>query len=183
MTMKIYKLAMPKMSRTTLQLFCEKNNIDIDSVNFLGGGDFGEAYGYQNKVIKITSDPNEYKIAKELVGYENKPIAKIFQVDKINGDYIILMEKVEQRNNIEDMYYEVERLAEEQDTDIENLDLDDLDDLDVSPELKDFAESLQWIYYFQRNLGLMQLDIKPENLGYNEKNELVCFDMTDHGGF
>ena len=174
--MKIYRLAI-SFGRETLKLFCEKYNINLEEVHYLGGGDFGEAYEHKENVIKITTDKTEYNFSKELVGYQNKPIAKIKLVDEIKNDYFILMEKVEQKQEIENMFYEIERLAEENDSGIEYLDLDDIDN--ISPELKEFGDSLQWIYDFQRRLGIQRADIKPENLGYNKEGELVCFDISD----
>lgn len=176
--MKIYKIAV-SFNKNSFMEFCKKHNIDIDELNYMGSGDFGSAYEYNDQVIKITSDKQEFEIAKNLVGKQSACMAEIFYVDMVGGNYFIVMEKLEQPSEIEDLFYQLLLYCEENETDIEEVDVDEIED----PQLKKFADELQCIFYSQRNLvGIMRPDISPENLGYNSKNELKSFDATDTSG-
>lgn len=171
--MRVYKIS---EYTDPLETFCNKHDYNYEELSWLGKGDFGEAYlTPDNKVVKVTTDKKECSIAKELMNQVNGPFAKVFLVEIINGSCFILQEYVDTNSEIEDLYYQAENYVQEQGEDIETIDIDDIED----NTLKQFIDELQWIYDFQRRMGIMGADIRPENLGRNSDGELVCFDITE----
>lgn len=79
--------------------------LGFNYLKFIGMGDYGMAYDVNgNKVLKITTDENEYKIANYLRGKNTKYLIEIYDVRKISDDktnsalYSIVMDKVEKLN-------------------------------------------------------------------------------------
>jgi serine/threonine protein kinase len=174
--MNIYKSIKKHSIANALDSFCKKHNYSIDALEWLGKGDFGNAYlTPDKKVIKDTTDKKEYAIAQQLLNIVNGPFAKIYDAQQINNSYFMLQEYVYTDSRIEDLYNMAENYAYEQGEDVETVDIEDLED----EELKKFIDELQWIYDFQRRIGIMGTDIKPENLGYNADGELICFDISE----
>ena len=94
--------------------FYSKHGIVKDNLQYLGSGDFGEAYlTKDNKVLKITTSFTEYKYAKELIGHSRQfpNFAEIYDVGKDGHEYYILQEYLEEESKIEDMFYEIGRAS------------------------------------------------------------------------
>lgn len=81
-------------------LMKKEYNINVETLDFLGSGSFGVAYGEykilgQDRVIKITTDPDEVSISKKLVGKKNKNLADIYGVHHVSKDlYLIIQERL-----------------------------------------------------------------------------------------
>jgi len=163
-----------------LYIFADNHNIPEEDITWLGEGDNGIAYETNDhRVIKQTSNKNEFDIASKLLKdqTDETPFAKIYAVEKINSYYFILEEKVKQNNKLENLYYQAQEIWESQGLDILNLDNIDLDDVE-DQQIIDFINELSHIafhYRFYANIP----DLWLNNLGYNQNNQLVAFDLTD----
>lgn len=76
------------------------NKMKISNATYLGSGASGDAYQFDNRVIKFTKDIKEARFAQKLAGKNFAHIANIYKVSRYAekaGDwiYIILMEKLQ----------------------------------------------------------------------------------------
>ena len=163
--------------------FYKANNIDPDELNYLGSGDFGEAYSIgDGRVLKKTSSKNEFRLAQQM---ENKNIpvlsavANIYKTAIINGQMLIILEEVEEDSYIEDLFYELQNHLNEQGLPIQYLDNLDTDDIEISEELEKFMGGVSDIIRAYRYLGVEASDIKPDNMGYAQDGTLKTFDVDD----
>jgi len=169
----------------TINDFYIENNIDEDKLSYLGEGDFGTAYSIgDGRVLKLTSSNSEFDIAKKLESlHDNKNIesfAKIFKTDIIKNQKYIILEELEIDSNIENLFYELQELLEQQGLPIQYLDNFDDSDLDISNELQEFINGIVGINHAYRYIGIEASDIRPENLGYSlTTHELKAFDIED----
>lgn len=88
------------VSKIIIRDLCQKLNLDVNNIEFLASGYYGNAYKVGDKVLKITTDKDEAKSVYELIKNKtiNSGIVKYYSVNmyKIKKDYvyIILMEYV-----------------------------------------------------------------------------------------
>jgi len=183
--MNWYKISQNRYT-SPLELYAKSIGVDSSFFHYMGKGDFGEAYETDNgQVLKITSSPSEVDIAKKLIG-KNTAFAQIYDVKKINGYNFILQEKLEQDDNIENKFYQIQNLLEEQGLPIQYLGYLDEDELApedkiLYQELSSFINDIENINREYRNLGIEASDIRPENLGYDKNGNLKAFDIDDKG--
>jgi hypothetical protein len=167
----------------TIDNFYTENNINPDNLNYLGSGDFGEAYSIgDGRVLKKTSSKNEFNLAKQMEGKDIpvlKSIAKIYKTDIINGQMLIILEELEEDSHIEDLYYELQNYLDEQGLHIQYIANLDTDELNISDELQNFMNDLDGIIRAYRYLGVEASDIRPENMGYSKEGKLKAFDIDD----
>ena len=165
--------------------FYRENNIDPDNLSYLGSGDFGEAYSVgDGRVLKKTTSKKEYEIASELVGKDYDNLANIYAVGEIKlfnypTQYLIVLEEVEEDSNIENSYYQLEELTNEQGISMEYLHYLETDELDLDDEMIDFISQIEDIYRICHNLGIVSPDIRPENLGIGKNGKIKLFDIDD----
>lgn len=167
----------------TMADFYLENNIDPDELSYLGRGDFGEAYSIgDGRVLKKTSSKNEFNLAKEMEG-KNIPaldsLAKIYKTDIVNGKMLIILEELIEDSNIEDLFYELESLLDEQGLPVQYIDHLDTDGIEISKELQSFMGGLDGVIRAYRYLGVEASDIRPENMGYSVDGKLKAFDVDD----
>lgn len=79
----------------TMVLDYLEQNFDIKNaaLEYIGNGNYGYAFAVDNKVVKITSDSCEYKIAESLCGKKNNYLADIYGTYKINQRYFIIVQE------------------------------------------------------------------------------------------
>jgi len=170
-----------------LELYAKSIGVDLSFFHYMGKGDFGEAYETDNgQVLKITSSSSEVEIAKSLMGRNTTHFAQIYDVKKINGYNFILQEKLEHNTDIENKFYQLQNLLEQQGLQIQYLGYLDEDELTsedkiLYQELSSFINDLENINRAYRNLGIEASDIRPENLGYDKNGNLKAFDIDDKG--
>lgn len=160
----------------------DRNNIDKENLSYLGKGDFGVAYYVDDdKVLKITTSKNEYELAKKIKLNPCGNFVKIFDIDEINGEYYILQELLDTDSDIENLFYELDYILNQQNLPIQYVHMLDYDELDydISDELKNFINDIEDINRCYRNLGIEASDIKYENLAYDENGKLKAFDIQD----
>lgn len=170
-------------SAKTIDDFYLENNINPDDLSYLGRGDFGEAYSIgDGRVLKKTSSKNEFNLAKEMEG-KNIPalnsFAKIYKTDIVNGQMLIILEELTEDSDIEDLFYELESLLDEQGLQVQYIDYLDTEGIEISKELQSFINDLEDIVNAYRYLGVEASDIRPENMGYSEDGKLKAFDIDD----
>jgi serine/threonine protein kinase len=163
--------------------FFIKNNIDHEELHHLGSGDFGEAYSIgDGRVLKITSSKSEFNFAKELVG-KNFPaldgFVDFYDASIVEGEYYIIMEELEEGSGIEDLYYQVEELLNNEGLPIQYLHYLDTDEMDLDEDVLKFINDMDDINHSYRYLGIEASDIKPDNLGVDKNGKIKAFDIDD----
>lgn len=166
-----------------MEEFYLENNIDSDNLQYLGKGQFGEAYSIgDGRVLKITSSKREFEIAKELEN-NDAPIlesfAKIYKTEIVENQKIIILEELLQDSDIENLYYELEHYLSEQGLPIQYVSHLDIDELQISEKLNKFINDLEDVIRAYRWLGIEASDIQPDNLGYSKDGILKAFDIDD----
>jgi len=175
-------------STDDLETFLRNEDIEFNSVNYLGEGEYGTAYSLGNgKVFKLTNSANEFEIAGQIL---HKKIPGIVQYhdrgwysDKPTIYYIV-MDEVDTDSSIEDMFYRVELILTTQDLDISQINYFDEDEYDGSegdldPDTLKFMNELHTIYRSCQGLGIRVPDINYGNLGYDASGTLTAFDLQD----
>lgn len=172
-----------KEAPKTINDFYRENNINPDELNYLGKGDFGEAYSIgDGRVLKTTSSKNEFNLAKQIEGKDIPVLdsfAKIYKTDVVDGRMFIILEELEDDSNIEDLYYELSYFLDEKGLPIQYIHHLDTDEIEISDELKSFIDDVDDINRAYRYLGVEASDIKPENMGYSKDGKLKAFDIDD----
>lgn len=182
--MKMFKQFVNENIQTkSIHDFYLENNINPDDLQYLGNGDFGEAYSIgDGRVLKKTSSDNEFKLAKEMECKDIQvlsSIAKIYKTDIINGQKYIILEELEQDSRIEDLYSELSYYLDEQNLPIQYINYLDNDNIDISDELQKFINDIEDINNAYRYLGIEASDISSDNLGYDKNGKLKAFDIDD----
>jgi hypothetical protein len=160
------------------------DTIDFDNIFFLGKGDFGKAYSIENNmVLKLTNSKKEYEIANEILNsnsnlYKNA-FAHIYETGKHDRYYYIIMEELDTDSNIENLYYELEEILNEQGLPIQHVNYLEYDENDISEDLQKFINEIGYINRAYNNLGIYASDIKYDNLGYDKEGNLKAFDIDD----
>jgi hypothetical protein len=181
------------LSKIELGDICQKLNIDINKVKFLSSGSYGNAYSFDNKVLKVTTDKREAKMASDLIKNANISVVKYYNVFRYQSKglmlWVIIMDRVEVLNDFIDKmkydqgYKSLVDLA----TDIifynwGSLEKEEyINGIEEEYNLdKPFSKKLVtqiWNCYFNLK-DLPKLDFHNYNLGYNSDGELVLFDAT-----
>ena len=170
--------------------FFKLNNIDPNGLNYLGSGDFGEAWDIGNdRVLKVTTSKSEFDIATNLVGKEKQfdSFAKIYTTSIIDNDYVIIVELLEIDSEIENMFYFVMQMLDSQSLPIQYIDHLDYDEIseEISEEIDHFIQGISNIATDYRNLGIEASDIRSENMGWGKdstgRTVLKAFDIEDRG--
>ena len=161
------------------------NDINPDNLSYLGSGDFGEAYSIgDGRVLKKTSSLKEFEIATELVGKIIPGLANIYSVGIVKlynypANYYIILEELEEDSSIEDMWYELSNILDEKGFDISTLHYIDSEELGLENDMILFINSIEDIYRACANNGIDIPDIRPENLGRDERGDIKLFDIDD----
>lgn len=171
------------MGSKTKEEFFKEMNIDPDELNYLGKGEFGEAYSTNDgRVVKTTSSKSEFDIAKQLENNKSKAFdsfAKIYKAEIVQGRYYIIMEELEEDSEIEELYYELENYLNEQDLPIQYIEYLDFENIEINEKLEKFISDIKDINSAYRHLGVEASDIRPENLGYSKDGKVKAFDVDD----
>lgn len=170
-------------------MFFKKYHIDPDESHYLGRGDFGMAYEIDgNRVLKITSSKQEYELAKYLIGKQNTfdTFVEYFVAEEIDGRYWIIMEKLEEDPQIENLYYSLDHLLQEAGYSMGEIEYFDEEEYEqengeIDEDLKDFFHTIKAIKYDYNRLGIKSPDIKPDNLGVDKHGDIKAFDISGRG--
>lgn len=180
---KLLRESLLKEDVLTKDEFFIKYGIDEDDLSYLGSGDFGKAYSVgDGKVLKITNSKSEFGFAKEIAG-KNIPaldgFADIYVAEKVDNQYYIIMEELDEDSDIEDLYYQVEELLSNEGLPIQYLHMLDTDELELDDDLLKFISDIEDINRSYRYLGIEASDIKPDNLGVDKNGKVKAFDIDD----
>lgn len=172
-----------------LENFLRDNEIEFNSINWLGSGEYGNAYSLGNgKVFKITNSQSEFEIAGQLWGKNIPGLVQIFERGWYREDkpvlYYILMEELDTDSSIEDMFSRVEMILTTQGLDISQTGSFDEEEYDGSEgeldeETLKFMDDLATIYRSCTQLGIRVPDVNYGNLGYDSTGNLKLFDVQD----
>ena len=181
------------LSKIELGDICQKLNIDINKVKFLSSGSYGNAYSFDNKVLKVTTDKREAKMALDLIKNVNISVVKYYNVFRYQAKglmlWVIIMDRVEGLNDFFNKmkYGRVYESLADLATDIIFYNWGSLEKEDYINSIeeeynldKPFSKKLVtqiWNCYFNLK-DLPKLDFHNFNLGYNSDGELVLFDAT-----
>jgi hypothetical protein len=186
-----------KISKIELEGICNKIGISSSNVRFLSSGCFGNAYTYGDKIIKITTDKNEARVAYDLIGKDNLLIVKYYRVYKYVNFYVILMDRVvpikdylKSINHFDINWMFIWDLTETLCKNWNNIDKDryieEVYKLYKSENrkwnivgIKKFLLDGVWDIY--ESIRAHYIDLHPDNLGIKDGN-LVCFDLTSASG-
>jgi hypothetical protein len=147
----------------------------------MGKGDYGTAYsiGDEDKVLKITTSYSEFEIAKQLINHTLPGFVQFYDAAEIDGKYYIIGEKVDTDSKIEDLFYELSNLLEEQNVPIQYIEYFDEEGIEINDELRKFIDDIKTINHSYRMIGIEASDLRPENLGYDNNGNLKAFDIED----
>lgn len=172
-----------------LENFLQDNEIEFNSINWLGSGEYGNAYSLGNgMVLKITNSPSEFEIAGQL-WHKNIPgLVQVYERGWYREEkpvlYYIVMEELDTDSSIEDMFSRVELILSTQGLDISQTSSFDEDEYDGSegeldPNTVKFMDGLDTIYRSCSSLGIRVPDVNYGNLGYDASGNLTLFDVQD----
>ena len=165
----------------TLENFYIKNNINPDELSYMDKGDFGTVYsiGDTDKVLKITTSYSEFEIAKQLINHSLPGFVQFYDAAEINNKYYIIGEKVDTDSRIEDLYYDLSNMLEEQNLPMQYLEYFEEDNFEINDEMRKFINAIKDINHSYRMIGIEASDLRPENLGYDNNGNLKAFDIED----
>tara|TARA_B100002019_G_C21225264_1_gene577038 strand:+ start:897 stop:1493 length:597 start_codon:yes stop_codon:yes gene_type:complete len=163
-----------------------EKNLTYNDLTFLGSGDNGEAYKTESgKVIKITSDKNEFLYATRLINNTSESNIDVYNTIEGNDRLYIIMEEINTDSNIEDLFnelYNIYTYFNDIDT-ILDIDLDEVEDQDIfiSNESKKMLEDLIESSLFYEKIGIPSyaLDIQPDNIGIKNNGKYILFDQRN----
>ncbi len=185
--MKLYKLYEEVLGEEYNTLskeeFFRQNNIDPEELSYMGSGDFGEAHSIgDGRVLKITRSKSEFDFAKQLVGKDIPALdgfVNFYVANIVDNQYYIIMEELEEDYDIEDLYYVLEDLLNDEGLPIQYLHMLDTDELNLDEDMLKFISDMEDINYSYRYLGIEASDIKPDNLGVDKNGKIKAFDIDD----
>jgi len=181
----IKKLLREGLETTTLSKedFFQQNNIDSEELSHLGSGDFGDAYSIgDGRVLKVTRSKSEFDLAKQLAGKDVPALVgfvNYYAADIVDNQHYIIMEELEEDGHIEDLYYQLDELVNEQGFPIQYLHMLDTDELELDEDILKFISDIEDVNYSYRYLGIEASDIKPDNLGVDKNGKVKAFDIDD----
>jgi hypothetical protein len=187
--MQKYITLMEGTNWSQLENFLRDNEIEFMSVDWLGSGEYGNAYSLGNgKVFKTTNSESEFEIAGQLWNKNIPGLVQVFDRGWYQEErpklYYIVMEELDTDSSIEDMFSRVEMILTTQGLDISQTGSFDEDEYDGSEgeldaETIKFMDDLTTIYRSCRNLGIRVPDVNYGNLGYDSTGHLKLFDVQD----
>lgn len=152
--------------------------IGLENEGWLNNGENGNAYTISdNKVIKITSDHNEFISTYKISKSDNPNLPKIYDMRIFpNGELGIFMEELV-TDGIEELYREAESIAQDQDVySILDIEIEEIENKD--PEVIKFIKDIIQSQYMYQLEGINDFDIQPNNIGLNSKGNYILFDQT-----
>jgi hypothetical protein len=172
-----------------LKRFLNNEEIEFNSVDWLGSGEYGNAYSLGNgTVLKITNSENEFSLASQIKNNQLPGLVKIYRWGWYNEDkpklYYILMDELDTDSSIEDMFSRVEMILTTQGLDVSQTGSFDEDEYDGSEGPLDsdtikFMDDIATIYRSCNYLGIRTPDVNYGNLGYDTSGNLTLFDIQD----
>lgn len=172
-----------------LENFLRNNKIEFNSVDWLGSGEYGNAYSLGNgTVLKITNSESEFEIAGQLLNKNIPGLVNVFDRGWYRDEkpklYYIVMEELDTDSSIEDMFSRVEMILTTQGLDISQTGSFDEEEYDGSEgeldgETLKFMDDLTIIYRSCAQLGIRVPDVNYGNLGYDSTGHLKLFDVQD----
>ena len=178
----LIKKVVKELKEETIANFYAKHSIDPEEMTYLGKGDFGEAYSIGNgMVLKITSSKSEFNLAKELQTNPREALVRIYDTEIVDNNMMIIEEELEEDSNVENLFYQLLNILDEQGLPIQYVGNLDIDELNEQPdeEMIRFMDQIDDINRAYRSLGIEASDIRPENLGYDKNRILKAFDIDD----
>jgi hypothetical protein len=143
-------------------------------VRSLGEGMWGIAYlTGDGKVLKITSDIQEVKIAKMLMNFAPyEPFAQVYETGEIGDNlYYVLKEKVRPLSEEEIvLFYDMVTNSSGYDFEEKFLSMHTPEDLIKLTKFNEYMNEVS-------NYGFNDV-LSPYNIGYNDQGNLVCFDPS-----
>ena len=185
--MKIWKIASP-LPFGTIPVEEGENKVDnllserdvqrLDNIyhfkNHLGGGSFGIAFStFDGKVVKITTDRQEYISALELVGNAWKKYApfakfyKAFQLHKGMEIFVIVKEMITPLTEEEQNMFSI--FTNEFDSNIDNVPEEFSAKMSLFEDIDNYINDVQNYTQYADNLN-------PGNIGRNSNGQLISFD-------
>lgn len=162
------------MRRKQAELLAKRLGMNIDER--LGSGSNGVAFSTDcGKVIKVTKDIAEFCHATNMKGKELEYFANVEETFVFpNGNFGIVMEKLEICPEMRTQFRLLRELAESQGVDFLEVDIEDHDDFDI---LADLMDDLAYVYREDSKYKLMSSDLHEDNVGLKEDGTLAVFDL------
>tara|TARA_Y100000588_G_scaffold75071_2_gene78151 strand:- start:19460 stop:20488 length:1029 start_codon:yes stop_codon:yes gene_type:complete len=150
---------------------------DLENEGWMNNGDNGNAYATSDeKVVKMTSDYNEFMQTFEILDNDSEYLPKVFDMRVFpSGELGIMLEYLDTSDS-EELFRELEMEAGLQEVDIMNI---DVSIGMLSDEARKFGEDIQKSMYAFKEKGIYNFDIQPDNIGKNEEGNYVLFDQTN----
>lgn len=150
-----------------------------ENIEYLDSGMWGMAFKVGNKVIKLTSNREEVKVAKSLIGKKIPYIVNYYKVVPVKGYGIwaILMDLIKPLSKKEKSIFQIFEYC---------IDWEDvIKEIEESDYSKSYVKSL-WEKYLELENGLdksgiPKADMHSENIGWFDGN-LVHFDIMPETG-
>lgn len=155
----------------------------IEEIDFLGSGDFGEAYSIdEDRVLKVTSDRSEIVLAYALLNKNFHNLSNILGVRIFDDGTMGILQEQLNTDGVEDLFNEVHSLCEASSIGISEL--DQLEPMMIEYNLSsraqkmvaDLSKSIREIN-LSSGEGCLCLDINPGNIGLNKNNNYCLFDQ------
>jgi hypothetical protein len=146
------------------------------SLKYIKRGSQGLAFKINNKVLKITKDKEEAKIAQYIISNQSKYFNKIYSVKKImNSNYYLIISKFVTVLNKKEQDISFKFLI---DTNINHQEF--INQFKDKSKVKFIIESINKIISELIKYDLMSynIDLHSKNLGY-DKDIIVFFDISD----
>ena len=159
-----------------------------EDLEWMGSGDFGEAYSDgDGTIVKFTNSNNEFETAQEILavtGGRKKLIdlafAEIEDAVEIDGNKIIIMEELD-TDGAEELYYELDGMASDAGVPLSEFWIDADEVTEVDGDLIEGLDHLDDIFRAYRALGIFAPDVKGDNLGFGKDGRLKAFDIQERG--
>lgn len=173
---------------STLSNFLKSNNIDFNNLDNLGSGEYGTAYRTtDDRLLKHTSDVNEFNTANNIIGEDIPGIVKIHSTFKENdmSFYIIkdYLELSDDYGDVEYLYGEVLEILSTVGYSIHELPYFDIDEYEeetgeMDNVLRNFIDGIIEILRMCNLSNIRNVDIGPDNIGYSKDGILTLFDIS-----
>jgi len=184
--MKIYRIAVPLPFD---DIPAEEGEVQVDRLlqdchiqqldekyglkSNLGSGSFGVAYStFDNKVVKITTDLQEFELAKSLIGDNwqvNAPFARVYEAYEIEEGldlYVIIKERLKKLSEQEQSLFML--FTDEFDGTVDNVTEEYSDDMAFFQKFDDY-------YMDVMNYGFADV-LSVDNIGWDEYGNVKAFD-------
>jgi hypothetical protein len=169
---------------TVVKKICNKLNLKY--VKYVSSGSFGDVFEVSDngieKILKITTDREEAKIANSIKGKNIPGIIKFYEVKRIRSEelerfenYLILMDKITpitDEKTISKLNSIISKIVDDELFIIPNA-INRLPNSKLKLELEIIIKSL-------RKIGIKEevSDIQIQNLGLDKNNRLILFDLS-----